>query len=271
MNRHRYNVGWHTFHPGKLALFALLSVADLFMTWQLVQASDGKVYESNPVANAWLASFGWTGLTIFKGLAILLVAGTAVYVSWHRPRTGGRLLIFACGATAFVVVYSCYLGLTGEPLNAAGTEEALSAQQKGQILDREMVRQKQYQVLLAQLSNNLLARQITLPDAVCQLAQSEKARNPQWLTVLHRTYPGRSDTECLAIHLINHALSTLAKDPASRQRMASQLEAEYQTTYGSEVLLDLALQTDDSNWPAVQPTQVSALIPAVVFANSPKQ
>jgi hypothetical protein len=259
MKRERHPLGWDNLHPLKLALFALLSVADLFMTWQLVQAGDGNVYESNPIANAWLASFGWTGLAMFKGLAMVMVAGAALYVSLYRPKTGGRILTFACSATAMVVLYSCYLCLHPEPLNAASAEEAFAAEQKGRILDKEMSRQKQYHALLAQLSKDLMAHRLTLHDAVARLAESDKARNPQWMAVLHRTYPGRSDAECLAIHLISHALTTAPHDLTVRQSLASQFEAEYQTTFGSEVLLDLALWTPNKepSTPAAQPTYVA--------------
>jgi hypothetical protein len=240
MKRQRLPLAWSTFHPAKLALFAVLSVADLFITWQLVQASGGNVYESNPVANAWLASFGWTGLAIFKALAMIMVAASAVYVSLYRPRTGGRIMTFACTATLLVVVYSCYLCLHPEPLGAATSHETFNAEQKGRMLDKEMCRQKQYHALLKQLGADLLAHRITLHDAVEQLAQTEKARNPQWLAVLHRTYPGRSDKECLAIHLVSHALSTVPHDRGQRQALADQFEAEYQTTFGSEMLREVA-------------------------------
>jgi hypothetical protein len=264
MNRNRSPWGWHTFHPTKLVLFALLSVADLFMTWQLVQATDGKVYESNPVANAWLTSFGWVGLTIFKTLAMLLVALTAVYISFHRPKTGGRVLIFACTATFLVVAYSCYIGLQEEPLNLTGTEDSFEAEQKGRILDKERARQRQYAKLLAQLSDALVARRLTLREAVDQLAQSEKARNPQWIAMFHRTYPGRSDAECLAINLIKHALSSVSNDPAARDRLASQLETEYQTTFGSEVILDLVSLTNDEMPPATRLPLTPGATPVVL-------
>jgi hypothetical protein len=256
MNVHRTKLGWHNLHPAKLVLFALLSVADLFMTWQLVQATDGKVYESNPVANAWLTSFGWAGLTVFKALAMLLVALTAAYVSIYRPRAGGGILTFACTATAFVVLYSCYLAFHAEGTTWAASEDAFVAEQHGRLLDREMLRQKEYANLLARLSDELLAHRLTLRQAVAQLAQSQKARNPQWLAVLHRTYPGRSDEECLAIHLINHALCHVPRDPMARTRIANQLESEYQATYGSEVILDLMVQAHNGN-PSASPPVVA--------------
>jgi hypothetical protein len=98
-----------TLHPGKLSAYVTLSLADLFLTYTLVQNSHGTFYESNPIANAWLTTYGWGGLAAFKITAMLLVSGVAAYVSLYRPQTAGRLLGFACCAVALVVVYSCML------------------------------------------------------------------------------------------------------------------------------------------------------------------
>jgi hypothetical protein len=143
-----------------------------------------------------------------------------------------------------VVLYSCFLCLHPEPLSAATSRETFDAEQKGRILDKEMCRQQQYHALLNELGRDLLGRRVTLRDAVAQLAQTEKAQNPRWMNVLHRTYPGRSNAECLAVHLISHALSTLSHDRVQRQALASQFETEYQTTFGSEMLLDLTGNTE---------------------------
>jgi hypothetical protein len=98
-----------TLHPGKLSLYTILSISDLFLTHRLVQQSDGLFYESNPIANAWLTAYGWVGLAAFKVAAMLLVAVMAAYISFLRPRAGGYVLRFACCAVATVVLYSCWL------------------------------------------------------------------------------------------------------------------------------------------------------------------
>jgi hypothetical protein len=90
----------------------LLSVADLGLTYALIQQGNGEVYESNPIAEAWLNSYGWTGLALFKLAIILVVAAVAVYVSLSRPRTGGHILTFACLAVALVVGYSVHLSFS---------------------------------------------------------------------------------------------------------------------------------------------------------------
>src|SRR5438128_1911722 len=97
-----------TLHLGKLSVYIALSFADLFLTYTLLHKTDG-AYEGNPIANAWLAAYGWGGLAAFKVLAMLLVTAVAAYVSFYRPHMAGRLLGFACCAVAFVVIYSCWL------------------------------------------------------------------------------------------------------------------------------------------------------------------
>ncbi len=98
-----------TLHPGKFGLYLVLSLLDLFLTYRLLQVSDGHVYESNPIANAWLNRYGWAGLTTFKVMSMILVASATVCISLRHPRTGGGILTFACSALAVVVLYSCSL------------------------------------------------------------------------------------------------------------------------------------------------------------------
>ena len=114
-----------TIHSGKLLAYVTLSFADLYLTYTLVQSSRGAVYEGNPIANAWLASYGWAGLATFKIAAMLLVSGVAAFISLSRPQTAGRLLGFACCAVAFVVIYSCWLAnvFSTQQLSSAMAEE----------------------------------------------------------------------------------------------------------------------------------------------------
>lgn len=94
---------------GRLSLFVFLSLCDLMLTGMVIRYSDGRIYESNPIAGAWLADYGWQGLVIFKVLGLGLVAFTSVFVSLRRPRAGTRLLTFACVVVGLVVLYSWYL------------------------------------------------------------------------------------------------------------------------------------------------------------------
>lgn len=96
----------------KLLVFQLLSLADLFLTCHLLQQGRGQVYESNPLAHACFACYGWAGLVLFKAASVLLVGGLSVFIWLHRPRAGARLLLFACSVLAGVVLYSCSLSLS---------------------------------------------------------------------------------------------------------------------------------------------------------------
>jgi hypothetical protein len=100
------------FHPLRLTLYAVLSAADLGLTYALIRQGEGDVYESNPIAEAWLSSYGWVGLAVFKLVIVLIVAAVAAFVSLSRPRTGGHILTFACLAVAVVVGYSVHLSFS---------------------------------------------------------------------------------------------------------------------------------------------------------------
>src|SRR5207244_1773783 len=102
------------FHPVRLTLYAVLSAADLGLTYALIRQGEGEVYESNPIAEAWLSSYGWAGLAVFKLLIVLIVAAMATFISLTRPRTGGHVLSFACLAVAAVVGYSIHLSHSQE-------------------------------------------------------------------------------------------------------------------------------------------------------------
>jgi hypothetical protein len=94
---------------GRLFLYAALSLLDLGLTYYLLERGGGHVYEGNPLANAWLSAYGWTGLAGFKIACMALVLGVAALLSIRRPQAADRLLTFACTAAMLVVLYSCSL------------------------------------------------------------------------------------------------------------------------------------------------------------------
>jgi hypothetical protein len=227
-------------HLSTLLLFAVLSVADFIMTWQLLKLTDGQVYESNPVANAWFESFGWIGLGVYKALAIVLVVGCALFVTRYRPHAGRRILAFACAATTFVVVYSCYLAYASDIAPSADQDDPYAAEMRSRLLDREMHRQRKYHTLLAQLSIDLIEGRCGLAEAVAALRQNDKANDPQWLTILQRNYPNRTPEECLAIHLGYHALVKVHQDEPLAFDTATQLGRDFREMFGRPYQFDVA-------------------------------
>src|SRR5262249_6684265 len=96
---------------GRMALFAVLSLADLLLTWVLLRHSDGIVYESNPIANLFLNHYGWAGMVIFKFTDMLIVAWVAIVLCFFQPRVAQRVLSVACGIVGSVILYSSFLAL----------------------------------------------------------------------------------------------------------------------------------------------------------------
>jgi hypothetical protein len=90
-------------------VYLFLGLADLFLTWLLIQQGDGRMIESNPVAAWWLQKHGWAGMAFFKLGSVLAIGGLLGVIGLYRPRTSERLLVFGCGAQSAVVLYSVLL------------------------------------------------------------------------------------------------------------------------------------------------------------------
>jgi hypothetical protein len=227
-----------TTHPRKLLLFSLLSLADLVLTCRLLQGGGGQVYEGNPVADWWLAAFGWTGLVSFKILTVLLAGGLATAISVHRPALGGKVLTFACTAVTGVLIYSCALALHVQ-------EDPYSrAVAKAQKLDQEIQTAQRFQELVLRLGHDLLEQRRTLAEAVVELARSERAQDPAWLGLMRGHYPNRSVHALLASYLMEVAVE-LVEERSAAPQVGRQLRAEYQATFDREgSALDLAQEDD---------------------------
>lgn len=225
-----------TFHPGKLCLFAGLSLLDLLLTWKLVQSSEGQVYEGNPVANWWLGRFGWPGLSGFKLSAVLLVVVLAAVVTRYRPRTGGRVLTFACSTVAAVVIYSSFLvGFLKTQPEDARSPRLHVAKKESLRLDSQLYQSRSFRAMRDRLGSDLIARRCTFPEAVEQLVQAEKGQNTTtWIAALRKHYPGYSIEECLAANLLTLCLVSLAHDPPLAEQVEQRLRADFQACYGRQ-------------------------------------
>ncbi|HEV8060668.1 MAG TPA: DUF5658 family protein [Gemmataceae bacterium] len=92
-----------------LTLFSILSACDVLFTWLLMQWPNGKFQEANPIADAWLNRYGWSGLLAYKALAAGTVLGASLYIGHSQPRKADRLLTTGCLLVGGVLLYSYYL------------------------------------------------------------------------------------------------------------------------------------------------------------------
>ena len=90
--------------PGReILMFSALSFGDLYVTRYLSPFLDH--VELNPIADAWLDSYGWNGLAAYKLMTVLLVMTLVGLIACYRPATAKKVLRFACLATSAVVLY----------------------------------------------------------------------------------------------------------------------------------------------------------------------
>jgi hypothetical protein len=106
-----------------LALCGLLSVADLSLTRVLIKATDGAIYEGNPMAALWLQRFGWYGLAFYKAATLVPFVASVALLARYRPRTGAWVVTLACLALTLVTSYSC--GLLAQLHREAAAIEAM--------------------------------------------------------------------------------------------------------------------------------------------------
>jgi hypothetical protein len=218
----RTAIGWGLF------LFTALSLADLTLTWVLLERARGCAYESNPVASWWLARFGWIGLAGFKAGIVLIVAALAVVVARHRPRAARRVLVFGCSALLAVILYSSALvyGVEADATDLGRAEEML------RNLDRKEGRLRAYWALLDRLREDLVAHRCTLAEAVEWLEDSERVQDLEWLQALRWRCPGWTRREFLADRLVTHALLPREASVPASEQFAQELDAQLQACFG---------------------------------------
>jgi hypothetical protein len=186
----------------KLALFAALSAADFVLTWCLLERHAGSFYESNPLAQWFLAQSGWAGLAAFKAAIVVVVVSAALLVFRRRAGAGRGVLTFACLATGLVVVYSGLL--LHRPSAASRTQDEGTIAAVGQQLDGEFQILSEYRRLVEQLGEDYYHGRCTLEEAADRLAATQRACDPRWIKLLQRRYPNRPYRECLAANMLDH-------------------------------------------------------------------
>jgi hypothetical protein len=223
-------------HPARQFLFALLSLADLALTWWLLSGSNGRVYEANPMARWLLEQHGWAGLATFKAGIVLLVLALCAVVARSRPRAAGRALTLGCAALALVVLYSVGLCRTTLPLAQAGVEPE-ELQQMAEINRQaraEHQEREAFQAFMEELGRDVLAGRYTLREGVDRLAASKRGQDSSWLHSLIVAHHGRPRQECLAAVLMAHTVRDARRHGhEAAWRITLRLEREFQRSYGS--------------------------------------
>jgi Domain of unknown function (DUF5658) len=246
----------------KLMLFALLSGADLALTYSCVGRAETGLYESNPLAQWWLNQFGWAGLAVFKALMVGLIAVLAFAIWIRRPKRADRILTFGCGAAGAVVLYSCYLILAVHgPLDVfePGEQAAFMATERRLDDQRRVI--GNYQRALGGLRKELVAGRCTLGEAADRLARTELACDAAWLQKLRNCYPGLTDRAALAACAAKFTLGAL--DCPADHPLARRLSAELYDLCGVEVSMDLAPTRPGSPAVGAAPPITEAPRPAV--------
>jgi hypothetical protein len=213
-------------------LFALLNLADFGLTWYLLRAGGGAVYESNPVAAWWLGRYGWLGLAGFKAAAVALAAGLGVIVFLRRPQAGHRVLGFGCAALAAVVLYSAYLcnDLRRRPAGL-DSAEAARIQESEERLDAGLRRARTFRQVLTAAAEDLRGGRCALQEAVGRLAATEQASDAAFMRRFQLYYPGRGERECLALALVNH-IDSDQDTSAAGATLRRDLETQFVALYG---------------------------------------
>jgi hypothetical protein len=204
---------------GGRALFVALALADLLTTSCLLGAAPEQFYESNPVARWCLSHGGWAGLAGLKVVTVLLALAAVAAVARRRPRAAGRVLRFACGATALVVVYSCGLAFAARALPNL---KALTEQ--GRRIDEQLRAAHQYCRVMDRLTKDLCSVPCAVGEAVACFAATNHTGSRAWSATLRDQYPGKSDAERMAALLLDRPV----QQPCPRKagpRMGRRLRA----------------------------------------------
>lgn len=215
-------------HFRKFILFLVLNLLDLLLTRSLVLPGSEDLREVNPLANWWLDTGGWAGLTAFKMGTVLLAASLFLIIARHRPRVGHRVLNLSCLAVGLVVLYSGYL--LGSNSNEIAAMHQLADEQCQ--LKEEMARTLALQVRQEQVLADLIAERCTLEEAIANLSV-DRTGDQRWWVALRAAYPRDCDEDSVADLLLNQTEVRLAADPDWAQEVVERLRAGFRQRGGS--------------------------------------
>jgi hypothetical protein len=142
------------------------------------------------------------------------------------------VLLLSCATLVAVVVLSGgFLPNPGAGSVAPGVvESGLDAESRE--LDRQLQNTDAHRELLDRLSADLIGGRRRLPEAADLLADFSRKRTGEWLRVVGRRYPGRSEEAAVACALVYFTLFCLHDGDPEDEETARRLAAEYRACYG---------------------------------------
>jgi hypothetical protein len=182
---------------------------------------------------------------VFKFAMVALIGGLALFISFYRPRTGSRILVFACSVTAFVVFYSLYLHRSIVVASEDPVEDIAALDRENFSLDLEARKAYYFRTTLHQLAAAVARGRTPLVDAVNVLSNYDRPADPPWLQHYRQNFPGRSNREYCAVQIIREALALLEQGSPQEKQLSAMLQSNYQTLFGEDIALDLARKTNE--------------------------
>lgn len=106
---------WKRLSLAILPIFIALSIADYLQTYALLEVTNGRVVEGNPIAAAFLDQHGWHGLAMFKLGSVVAVIAVIAILAKRRPPAGAFVAVLGCVALLWVNLHS--RNLLAEPVH----------------------------------------------------------------------------------------------------------------------------------------------------------
>jgi hypothetical protein len=211
--------------PSASALFLTLSLADLGLTWLMVEYLDG-ASEANPVAAGILDHFGWLGLALHKLGCVALVLGIAAIAVRYRPRMACLVMRVGCGSVLVVLGYSVWLLLNPQGLLRWNGERG-EAEKQEVALRRHHGERDRFVQYAEHLVKRLAQANVTLPDATCSLHKFLGACQHDPLRFWPAFFGDLRGEACLAAYLVHQVGHEFADDPVGAQGRLQTLVREY--------------------------------------------
>jgi hypothetical protein len=113
-----------------------------------------------------------------------------------------------------------------------GGEAGQDLEAQSRELDRQLELSETNRALQTRLSDDLLARRRTLPEAATLLTDFTRQRRPEWLRFLGRRYPNRSEEASVVANLVYRTRFRLRNGEPADQATARRPAADYRACDG---------------------------------------